>query len=623
MSAQQPGQRPTLEGNDVGSSSVVRPQSLQYRSSTVSPLVPPKDNRFSRMSTYSDSKYPLSSSAASWGPNTAGAFLLAHGPYDPALDNHGRDDDDRFHDPDPPGYRDKLSAANARGMCNVIVIIIILLGMFALFIGYPVTQFVINDSVRTLISNNQQVNATGQAPILATLPKMIDPDTPDDVRTRTGLFSGDEYELVFSDEFNQDYRTFAPGDDPFWEAVDIWYGATRDLEWYDPDAVTTQDGYLRIKLEIVPDVTSNHEMRYKSGMLQSWNKLCFTEGYIEAKIQLPGKPTSSGYWPGFWIMGNLGRPGYGATTDGTWPYSYDTCDIGTLPNQTNAQNGPPATKNLPDPYGRDSTNRDLSWLPGQKLSACTCPGEDHPGPMVNGKFRGRGAPEIDVFEAQRCKRRGDNARGCVSQSAQFAPFTSLYNHVYDEPAFTIHTPERTEANYFRGSATQQSVSCIVNVSDTTYHESDGMGSAFGDFGVFGFEWQANEDPTQAYVAWVADGARSHTITAATVGPDAETAIGQRLIPSEPMSIILNLGVSDGFQSVLEETMTFPAEFLIDYVRVYQKKGAGDAAMSCDPPDYPTSQYINDHIRAYTNANDSFWKTSGFDFPRNEQLVGTC
>lgn len=21
-------------------------------------------------------------------------------------------------------------------------------------------------------------------------------------------------------------------------------------------------------------------------------------------------------------MGNLGRPGYGATTDGTWPYSY-------------------------------------------------------------------------------------------------------------------------------------------------------------------------------------------------------------------------------------------------------------------------------------------------------------
>jgi beta-glucanase (GH16 family) len=33
-------------------------------------------------------------------------------------------------------------------------------------------------------------------------------------------------------------------------------------------------------------------------------------------------------------MGNLARPGYGGTTDGMWPYSYDTCDIGTLPNQT-------------------------------------------------------------------------------------------------------------------------------------------------------------------------------------------------------------------------------------------------------------------------------------------------
>ena len=39
-------------------------------------------------------------------------------------------------------------------------------------------------------------------------------------------------------------------------------------------------------------------------------------------------------WPAFWLMGNLARPGYGGRTDGMWPYSYDTCDIGTLPNQT-------------------------------------------------------------------------------------------------------------------------------------------------------------------------------------------------------------------------------------------------------------------------------------------------
>ena len=39
-------------------------------------------------------------------------------------------------------------------------------------------------------------------------------------------------ELVFSDEFNVEGRTFYPGDDPYWEASDLWYGVTADLEWY-------------------------------------------------------------------------------------------------------------------------------------------------------------------------------------------------------------------------------------------------------------------------------------------------------------------------------------------------------------------------------------------------------
>ena len=54
------------------------------------------------------------------------------------------------------------------------------------------------------------------------------------------------------------------------------------------------------------------------------------------------------------------------------------------------------------------------------FSACTCDGEDHPGPSVK---KGRGAPEIDVLEAQKNKR-GPGAK--VSQSAQFAPFSHDY-----------------------------------------------------------------------------------------------------------------------------------------------------------------------------------------------------
>lgn len=36
--------------------------------------------------------------------------------------------------------------------------------------------------------------------------------------------------LQFSDEFNTPGRTFYPGDDPYWTAMDLWYGVTRDME---------------------------------------------------------------------------------------------------------------------------------------------------------------------------------------------------------------------------------------------------------------------------------------------------------------------------------------------------------------------------------------------------------
>lgn len=85
---------------------------------------------------------------------------------------------------------------------------------------------------------------------------------------------------MFSDEFNIDGRTFYPGDDPFWEAVDIWYGATEDLEWYDPGQATTANGSLVLTLEQY----NNHQLNYRSGMLQSWNKFCFTGGYIEGTV---------------------------------------------------------------------------------------------------------------------------------------------------------------------------------------------------------------------------------------------------------------------------------------------------------------------------------------------------
>jgi len=34
-------------------------------------------------------------------------------------------------------------------------------------------------------------------------------------------------QLVFSDEFNTDGRSFYPGDDPYWEAVDLHYWVSQ------------------------------------------------------------------------------------------------------------------------------------------------------------------------------------------------------------------------------------------------------------------------------------------------------------------------------------------------------------------------------------------------------------
>ena len=44
-------------------------------------------------------------------------------------------------------------------------------------------------------------------------------------------------------------RTFYEGDDQFWTAPDLHYDATKDLEWYDPDAATTSNGTLNLQMD--------------------------------------------------------------------------------------------------------------------------------------------------------------------------------------------------------------------------------------------------------------------------------------------------------------------------------------------------------------------------------------
>ena len=85
------------------------------------------------------------------------------------------------------------------------------------------------------------------------------------------------------------------------------------MEWYDPAAITTEGGALRITLDDIP----TRGMDYRGGMMSSWNKFCFTGGLIESSVTLPGANNIAGLWPAVWTMGNLGRAGYGASLEGT------------------------------------------------------------------------------------------------------------------------------------------------------------------------------------------------------------------------------------------------------------------------------------------------------------------
>ena len=156
------------------------------------------------------------------------------------------------------------------------------------------------DSRNRQLSGNTITNGSDlpQPTEMFSMPTLIDSGTPDDAKSRTG-WDGEEYVLVFSDEFNTDGRSFYPGDDPYWEAVDLWYWATKDLEWYDPAQITTRDGYLRIRMEN----TESHGLQYKSGMLQSWNKFCFSSGYFEVSVTFPGPNSNTqGYVRSFAFM---------------------------------------------------------------------------------------------------------------------------------------------------------------------------------------------------------------------------------------------------------------------------------------------------------------------------------
>ncbi|EIW67058.1 hypothetical protein TREMEDRAFT_34261, partial [Tremella mesenterica DSM 1558] len=467
---------------------------------------------------------------------------------------------------------------------------------------YPILYIYLGKTTSTLGAYNLGgINATGQIPSIGPF-QLIDKDTPSSAYTHTSLETGDQWELIFSDEFNTAGRTFYEGDDPYWQAVDLHYWQTNNLEWYDPSRLTTKDGSLIVTL----DKFENHNLNYQGGMMSTWNQFCYTGGYVEASVSLPGTSTVYGLWPAIWAMGNLGRAGYGGTLEGLWPYSYDSCDVGTLPNQTlNDEPEVALTQGDPD-HGYI-----LSYLPGQRLSSCTCPDDPtHPGPKrPNGSFIGRAAPEIDMFEAS-FQVDANTLKGEVSQSGQWAPFNPNYYFVNNSKTYQVYDEDTTWMNTYQGGVYQQATSGLT-FTDQVGLIFDTGGT--GCYSVYGFEYSPGVD---GYITWVADGKKAWTVRGGAMAPNAEAGVGQRMVSEEPMYLIINLGLSENFGAI---DSSFPQTC----IELTDAEDPNKRSIGCDPVDRPTAKYISLYPEAYADPNiTTFAEIPDAVLPKN-RLVDTC
>uniref|UniRef100_K3X0H9 GH16 domain-containing protein n=1 Tax=Globisporangium ultimum (strain ATCC 200006 / CBS 805.95 / DAOM BR144) TaxID=431595 RepID=K3X0H9_GLOUD len=238
----------------------------------------------------------------------------------------------------------------------------------------------------------------------------VDPATPNDRQTYIST-RGEQWDLVMSDEFNTPGRSFKPGDDHMWTSIDKPDGVNAALEVYSHNMTSTKcddDGTCYFYIMATDEATTlklwndyknppgyqTTTFHYRAGMVQSWNKFCFQGGMVEVRVQLPGvvdgNPDAAGgasaqaatkkyypTWPGIWMMGNLGRAIFSASTNRMWPFSYDEC------------------------------NDDVFLSSNQRISACN----SNPGSGMNPN-QGRGAPEIDILEG---------AGNEVSSSIQLGP----------------------------------------------------------------------------------------------------------------------------------------------------------------------------------------------------------
>ena len=433
----------------------------------------------------------------------------------------------------------------------------------------------------------------------------IDKDTNHKVKETISYVDGRKYNLVFSDEFNVEGRKFHDGQDPRWTSIHKDDYTNFALQFYNGDLVQTSSGYLNIST-IIKDINFHIESKnsntgsstmtknYQSGMVQGWNKFCFTGGIVEISAKLPGKYDIGGFWPAMWLLGNLARATYVGSSNNVWPWSYDSCNYNLIKEQA--------------------------------ISACNV--VNHYG--LHSK-QGRGAPEIDILEAMPGKEKLINTpinKPYFSTSLQVAPgYPDFRPNVAEVPPKDLwygHDIEYADGNetalniFFYGMHLAGQTPDMSYLADAISANTNLYETHFEDFHKYRLEWIPGPD---GYIKWYLDDNFLYSINANALN------LTGAIIPEEPMYLILNTAISStwGFPQPCPEGCAcdcfdarkvecgcgipdrmienFPAEFLIDYVRVYQADGDGSQIVGCSTEAHPSRKFIEGHLQNYMSKGE--------------------
>lgn len=178
----------------------------------------------------------------------------------------------------------------------------------------------------------------------------------------------------------------------------------------------------------------------------------------------------------------------------------------------------------------------------------------------------------------------------------------------------MYDPNITFQNQWHGSISQESMSVYTYTDTTSFVEGGGTQTTYG------MEYHPGGS-ADSNITWAVNGTETWTMKASAMGPNSGTEIGQRLVSEEPMAIIMNLAISTKAQEPLYQYLTFPATFKIDYVRVYQQKGKYN--VGCNPKEFPTSDYIDNHLDLYMDNNMTVFTESNYTVPRNSMGATGC